>query len=222
MSRSRFDKFWQAFRLTRYPSSITRATDQWYEVRSFYDAVNTNFDNSFIAGRKLVADEIMCSWHGMSVSYDTEGAPHVTKIARKPEGIGIELKALACGESGVILKLEVMEGKDEMHKKLIDTYNAGTSCLLRLTDSDNIRSSYRTLIADSGFGSVEAVTALMLERGLYVMAAVKTAHSYFPLKYIQSWSKQSGRERGDYIVLKSTYLDNNGEFVSLICHRLER
>ena len=43
------------------------------------------------------------------------------------------------------------------------------------------------------------------------MAAVKTAHSYFPLKYIQSWSKQSGRERGDYIVLKSTYLDNNGE-----------
>ena len=109
-----------------------------------------------------------------------------------------------------------------MQKKLIGRYNAGTSCLLRLTDSDNIRSSYRTLIADSGFGSVEAVTALMLERGLYVMAAVKTAHSYFPLKYIQSWSKQSGRERGDSIVLKSTYLDNNGEFVSLICHRLER
>ena len=53
----------------------------------------------------------------------------VTKIARKPEGIGIELKALACGESGVILKLEVMEGKDEMQKKLIDRYNAGTSCL---------------------------------------------------------------------------------------------
>ena len=93
-----------------YPSSITRNTDKWYEVRSFYDAVNTNFDNSFIAGRKLVADEIMCSWHGLSVSYDTEGVPHVTQIARKPEGIGIELKALACGESGVILKLEVVEG----------------------------------------------------------------------------------------------------------------
>ena len=43
------------------------------------------------------------------------------------------------------------------------------------------------------------------------MAAVKTAHSYFPLKYIQSWSKQSGRARGDSIVLKSTYLDKNGE-----------
>ena len=84
-------------------------------------------------------------------------------------------------------------------------------CLLRLTDSDNIRNSYRTLIADSGFGSVEAVMALMLERGLYVMAAVKTAHSYFPLKYIQSWSKQFGRERGDSIVLKSVYLDENGE-----------
>lgn len=66
----------------------------------------------------------------MSVCYDTEGAPHVTKIARKPEGIGLELKALACGESGDILKLEVMEDKDEMHKIIIDTYNAGTSLFI--------------------------------------------------------------------------------------------
>ena len=29
VSRSRFDKFWQAFRLTRYPNTITRDTDQW-------------------------------------------------------------------------------------------------------------------------------------------------------------------------------------------------
>jgi hypothetical protein len=87
----------------------------------------------------------------------TSGAPHVTKIARKPEGIGIELKTLTCGESGVILKLEVMEGKEEMQKKLVPSYNAGTSYLLRLTDIESIRNSYRTLIGDSAFCSVEAV-----------------------------------------------------------------
>ncbi len=139
----------------------------------------------------------------------TSGAPHVTKIARKPEGIGIELKALACGESGVILKLEVMEGKEDMQKKLIPSYNAGTSCLLRLTNIESIRNSYRTLIGDSAFDSVEAVPALMSERGLYLMAAVKTAHSYFPLQFINSWSKEPCRARGDSIVLKSTYRDRN-------------
>ncbi len=42
VSRSGFDKFWQAFRLTEYPETISPNTDHWYEVRGFYDAVNDN------------------------------------------------------------------------------------------------------------------------------------------------------------------------------------
>ena len=49
--------------MTEYPESISPNTDNWYEVRGFYDAVNDNFNK---AGRKLVADEIMMSWHGLS------------------------------------------------------------------------------------------------------------------------------------------------------------
>ena len=37
-------------------------------------------------------------------------AAHVTKIQRKPEGIGIEYKALADGYSGVTINAEVMGG----------------------------------------------------------------------------------------------------------------
>jgi hypothetical protein len=107
-----------------------------------------------------------------------------------------------------MLMLEVKEDKDEMQKQLIDH----TMLVLPIHYVLWIQIVLGThIVADSGFGSVEAVMALMLERGLYVMAAVKTAHSYFPLKYIQSWSKQFGGERGDSIVLKSTYLDNNGK-----------
>ena len=39
----------------------------------------------------------------------------VTKIARKPRGIGAELKAAADGESGIVLYLEMIEG-DEREK----------------------------------------------------------------------------------------------------------
>ena len=57
-------------RLSDWQNTISPNTDHWYEVRGFYDAVNDNFEKTFSAGKKLVADEIMMSWHGLSVSYD--------------------------------------------------------------------------------------------------------------------------------------------------------
>ena len=68
---------------------------------AFYNAVNENLETTFIPGRVIVADEIISSWHGLSTSFDTNGCPHVTKIQRKPEGIGAEMKALADGMSGI-------------------------------------------------------------------------------------------------------------------------
>ena len=49
-------------------------------------AVNKNLDDAFSPGRVIVADEIISSWHGQSIDFDVNGAPHITKIARKPEG----------------------------------------------------------------------------------------------------------------------------------------
>ena len=42
----------------------------------------------------------------------------MTKIKRKPEGVGAELKSVCCGQSGVLLHLDIMEGKDHQHEKL--------------------------------------------------------------------------------------------------------
>ena len=39
----------------------------------------------------------------------------MTKIKRKPEGVGAELKSVCCGQSGVLLQLDIMEGKDRQH-----------------------------------------------------------------------------------------------------------
>ena len=63
-------------------------------------------------------------------------AAHVTKIQRKPEGIGIEYKALADGYSGVTINAEVMGGAERMKKlEYADIFNAGTTSLLHLTES---------------------------------------------------------------------------------------
>ena len=181
-SKSRFQKIFQAFQLEDKDTIKHHMNDDpWAELRPFYDEVNNTLENAITPGATIVIDESMSSWHGLSTSFDAEGCPHVTKIQRKPEGIGVEYKALADGYSGVIIKLEVMEGAERMGKlKYTDKYNAGTASLLRLTDSIVLQDSWRTVVGDSAFGSVQCAMAADIERGLYFMGAIKTAHAFSP------------------------------------------
>ena len=62
------------------------------------------------------------------------GLPHVTKIARKPEGVGTEYRTLSCGETKIMLQLEIQEGKVPMQgKEYANDYGSGTSSLLWFT-----------------------------------------------------------------------------------------
>ena len=65
-----------------------------------------------VPGQHVVVDECMSSWTGSEAEYVAEGMPHKTKIVRKPEGVGAELKAMACGSTGILLKLDIMECKE--------------------------------------------------------------------------------------------------------------
>ena len=67
--------------------------------------------------KHVVVDECMSSWTGSKAEYIAEGMPHKTKIVRKPEGVGAELKAMACGSTGILLKLDYIEGKEANHLK---------------------------------------------------------------------------------------------------------
>ena len=40
----------------------------------------------------------MSSWNGADGEFVAEGMPHKTKVARKPERVGAEMKSLACGD----------------------------------------------------------------------------------------------------------------------------
>ena len=76
-------------------------------------------------------DECISAWKGSDGEYVAEGMPHKTKIAHKQEGVGV---ALACGETGIILKLDIMEGKEANRRKdFSQEYGKGTAVTLQLT-----------------------------------------------------------------------------------------
>jgi hypothetical protein len=65
-------------------------------------------------GPVIVVDESMGRWRGLSGKVGDVrfgGTPHVTKIKRKPRGVGVEFKNVCCGEKLIMLQLEIQESK---------------------------------------------------------------------------------------------------------------
>lgn len=131
----------------------------------------------------MCGDEAICPWRGRDQRYAEDGCPHVTKIVRKPKGVGPEIKTLADCTTGVMLHLELMAPKEEMRQReYCPEHGSGTSLLLRLTKS--WRASGRIVVADSAFASVKTAVKLKVINGLYFLGLVKTAHKMFPKQWL--------------------------------------
>ena len=46
-----------------------------------------------------------------------QGVPHLTKIIRKPCGVGVEYKDTADVSTGILHHLEIQEGAEQMERK---------------------------------------------------------------------------------------------------------
>jgi hypothetical protein len=179
--------------------------DPWGAIRPFVNA-NTCRSKCVTPGRVLTVDEVMSMWLGLDGEYAVEGLPHVTKIQRKPRGIGAELKAAADGQSGIMLHLEMIEGKErEKVKKWHAEYGHGCAVLMRCVEK--YKGSGRHVIADSAFGSPKTQVAVHTHLGMYTSLAVKTAHREYPKAFMAGWYAAGSppnpkREIGSHIVLK--------------------
>jgi hypothetical protein len=147
----------------------------------------------------------MSAWRGADGKFVAEGLPHVTKIARKPEGVGTELKSIACGQTGILTKLELMEGQERNRlKPYAAQFGEGTGIVLRLPEQ--YTGTGRIIHADSAFSSVKTLLALK-QKGLYFMGLVKTAHREYPKAYFEKWVKGEIHSRvprrGEFRVLQS-------------------
>ena len=215
LTHNRFRNIAQCLSFTTSPPA---GEDKWHEVRPLIDGFNTNRANVWVAGTCLTVDELMSRWRGADGAFDPNGAPHVTKIIRKPEPVGIEIRCLICSASGVMLQLLIMEGKASMKAKLVEGLSAGCNSVYLLCQP--WFNTGRMVAADSAFASVHTVLEMRKRAGLNFMGCVKTAYSMFPKKYLEDYVTVNKKEkpnpakypsRGSHVVL-STTIDNTQIF----------
>ena len=88
--------------------------DKWAPVCRLIEGFNQRRVQKLYPGWQLRVDESVSSWRGKDGDFCSDGMPHVTRIERKPKGVGCELKDCADADTKVILQLEIQEGADVM------------------------------------------------------------------------------------------------------------
>ena len=160
--------------------------DKWSPVRRLIDKINARCAATYWPSWQICGDESMCAWRGKDGNDCSDGMPHVTRIARKPKGVGLEMKDAADAETKIIIRLEIQEGKEVMDTKeyMAEYKKAGTTQVLRLTKPWH--SSGRAIYSDSAFASVTTAVACH-QKGLHFTGLVKTATSKFPKKFLDTY-----------------------------------
>lgn len=177
VSRSRFEEILHYLQ-------VSMSEDRDLQIIEFLDAVNVNLKNAMRPGDTCTLDESMIK----SYHRNLKGK---IKIIRKPRPIGNEIKNLSDAKTNIVLHMELYEGKDDMKdKRYTKELGATTATCLRLTEA--YKGSGRIIMADSWFGSVKSVIALMKEHGLYSIMLVKTAHKEFPRELLSEKELQRG------------------------------
>ena len=191
LNADRFDRILRYFARGPEGCDENAAEDPWFQVRWMVNGYNACRKRVFIWGWCCIVDESMVSWTGKS---GVGGLPHLSFIPRKPEPLGVELKTMCDGTSGVCMHMEVQEGKLRMtRKKYHQQYGATTSCTLRLCEgaglheknkADNQR-LHRGIGGDSWFASRKTAVALEEELGLRFVGPVKTNTKSFPVQQMR-------------------------------------
>ena len=125
---------------------------------------------------------------------------HLSKIIQKPQGIGVEYNNEADAQTGIMLFLEIQEGKEAMAgKRYCDRYPKSVAPTLRMMEC--LHGCGHIVHGDSAFASVATCTAL-LEHSTYFSGLLKTAHKEFPRKFCsQEIAFSAQAKRGDTVTI---------------------
>jgi len=171
MSRNRFNAILAALNYTN-PTPPT-FKDRFWEVRNLLTAWNNNMNENFIPGWICCLDESMSKW----VNQFT--CPGFMVVPRKPWPFGNEYHTIACGVSGVMFGIELVEGKDrppELPGKEFEEKGKTVSLLQRLTYS--IWGTGKVVVLDSGFCVLQGLVKLK-KVGVFASAMIKKRR-YWP------------------------------------------
>ena len=92
---------------------------KWSLMRPIVDMFNQARVVGFQPGWQICVDKSMSAWRGRGGKMAADGMPHVTKIMRKPKGVGGEFENSAGVATGVCLRLELADGKVDVGPTLL-------------------------------------------------------------------------------------------------------
>ena len=161
MTCNRFEKIGAALKYTDcYPPMYK---DKCHEIRQMLNAFNDLMTRIFVPSCVVCLDESMSPWTNQFT------CPAFVFCPRKPHPKGNEYHTIADGQSGILYRLEMVEGKDEP-KELAETkkfkkFGKTPGLLLRLCET--IFGSMRVVILDSGFCVLKGIIELKKKRCLF-------------------------------------------------------
>ena len=171
MSRKRFDDILHALTLT--DRNHPQHRDKFFYVRQMIAAWNENMKACFSPGWINCLDESMSVWTNKFT------CPGFMFVPRKPWPFGNEYHTICCCVSGILWRLELVEGKDrppELSAPKWDDKGKTVGLLLRLCEP--IFATGRLVILDSGFCVLSGITQLK-KRGVFASALIKRRR-YWP------------------------------------------
>ena len=107
--------------------------DPWWPLRGGVERFNAKRRALLRTVPVCVLDESMSAWRPRTTKEG--GLPHISYVIRKPEPLGTEFKTAADPATGIMLALEIQEGKpamDAMRARMGCTLIPSTSCVARL------------------------------------------------------------------------------------------
>jgi hypothetical protein len=151
---------WGRFQLIREMAKYSKAdmdsqpSDPWFMFRRAVQDFNANRAATVLMQLVQVLDEAMSNWQPRKDKLG--GLPNISYIQRKPRPLGTEMKCVADAVTGMMVHLEIQEGRDAMRKARLSAEQGVTAaCTVRLADAVGDNAVSRTYVADSWFGSVK-------------------------------------------------------------------
>jgi hypothetical protein len=98
-------RFFFVLRFMRFGSKSK--DDKWSLVRPIVGTFNQARVDGFQSGWQICVGESMSAWRGRDGEMAADGMPHVTKMKRRPKGVGGEFENSADVATGVCLRLDL-------------------------------------------------------------------------------------------------------------------
>ncbi|EJK44661.1 hypothetical protein THAOC_36784, partial [Thalassiosira oceanica] len=118
MTKTRFQKFLEYF---HYSFTGDDPTDPYNPVIGFVNDFNQRRRELVAASVTKVMDELMSAYKPRTTQ--AGGFPNISFVARKPEPLGVELKALIDAVTTIMLYLEIQRGKEAMNTPKYGKYS---------------------------------------------------------------------------------------------------